>query len=464
MSTKTSSPTGMSAFTLIWVGQLISLLSTGMVRFALTIWAWQETGAATALALVGFFAFTPMILATPIAGVLVDRWPRKLVMILSDLGAGLSTVAILALYLTGSLEIWHLYIAGAFAGIFESFQFPAYSAAVTTMLDKKDYARASGMIGMAESASGIFAPVLAGLMLVVTGIGGILIIDIITFSIAIGILLFVHIPQPKRTAAGEEGKGSIWTEALYGFRYIFRRPSLFGLQMIFFGTNLVGTVGFTLLAPMILARTADNAVVLGSVQSALGIGGFVGGLILSTWGGPKRRVHGVLLGMISSGLLGTALMGVGQSILIWVPAAFISMFSIQILNASNQALWQAKVDPDVQGRVFAVRRLIAQITAPVAMLMAGPLADRLFEPAMQTGGAWTSSFGWLVGIGPGAGMGLIFVIFGILNALVGLSGYLFPVIRRAEDLLPDHTDTATIATNPTSDTIPDEPTSAPSTV
>jgi MFS transporter, DHA3 family, macrolide efflux protein len=464
VSTKTSSLTGMSAFTLIWVGQLISLFSTGMVRFALTIWAWQETGAATALALVGFFSFTPMILAMPIAGVFVDRWPRKLVMILSDLGAGLSTIAILALYLTGNLEIWHLYIAGAFAGVFESFQFPAYSAAVTTMLDKKDYARASGMIGMAESASGIFAPVLAGLMLVVTDIGGILIIDIITFGIAIGILLFVHIPQPKRTASGAEAKGTIWTEAFYGFRYIFRRPSLLGLQMIFFGTNLVGTVGLTLIAPMILARTAQNVVVLGSVQSALGIGGFVGGLILTAWGGPKRRVHGVLLGMISGSLLGVALMGVGQSVLIWAPAAFIITFSIQVLNASNQALWQAKVDPDVQGRVFAVRRLIAQITAPVAMLMAGPLADQLFEPAMQTGGAWANSFGWLVGTGPGAGMGLIFVIFGILSGLVGLSGYLFPAIRRAEDLLPDHTDTASIPTDATANETPEEPTSAPSPV
>jgi len=235
MTTATATrPAGMRAFVIIWLGQLVSMLGTGMTRFALTIWAWQITGSATALALVGVFSFAPVVLFSPIAGALVDRWPRKLVMMASDLAAGLSTIAVLILYSTGNLQIWHLYVAGAFAGLFESFQFPAYSAAVSTMLTKENYTRASGMIGMAEAASGIAAPALAGLLLVTIGIGGVMIIDIVTFSFAIAVLLFVHIPQPRRTAAGEEGRGSLWTESLYGFRYIFRRPSLLGLQLVFF--------------------------------------------------------------------------------------------------------------------------------------------------------------------------------------------------------------------------------------
>jgi MFS transporter, DHA3 family, macrolide efflux protein len=430
---------GMKAFSVIWVGQLVSMLGSGMTRFALTIWAWQITGSATALALVGFFSFAPAVLFSPIAGALVDRWPRKLVMMVSDLAAGLSTVVILILYTTGNLEIWHLYVAGAFAAIFESFQFPAYSAAITTMVDKKHYVRASGMISMAADAAGIVTPVLAGLLLVVIGIGGVMIIDVVTFVFAIGTLLFVHIPQPKRTQAGVESRGSLWAESIYGFRYIFRRPSLLGLQLVFLGVNLTSPIALTLLAPMVLARTGENTVALGTIQAALGAGGLCGGLLLSTWGGPKRRVHGVLLGMVGSGLLGISLLGIGGALPFWIIGAFAIMFFMQITNASNQAIWQAKVDPDVQGRVFAVRRLIAQISAPLAMLLAGPLADWIFEPAMQPGGALAASFGWLVGTGSGSGMALIFMIIGILSAGIGLSGYLFPAVRKAEDLLPDHT-------------------------
>ena len=437
-TTAVTQPAGMRAFVIIWLGQLVSMLGTGMTRFALTIWAWQITGSATALALVGVFSFAPIVLFSPIAGALVDRWPRKLVMMASDLAAGLSTIAILILYSTSNLEIWHLYVAGAFAGIFESFQFPAYSAAVSTMLTKENYTRASGMIGMAEAASGIAAPALAGLLLVSIGIGGILLIDIATFTIAVAVLLFVYIPQPKRTAAGEEGKGSLWTESLYGFRYIFRRPSLLGLQLVFFGINLTSTSGFILIAPLILARTGENSLILGTVESALGVGGLVGGLLLSTWGGPKRRVHGVLLGMAGTGLLGVMGMGLARTLPFWAAAAFASMFFNQILNASNQAIWQAKVDPDVQGRVFAARRLIAQLAAPLAMFLSGFLADRIFEPAMQPGGGWANAFGWLVGTGAGAGMGLLLVISGLLTVLVALSGYLVPAIRNAETILPDH--------------------------
>jgi hypothetical protein len=174
------------------------------------------------------------------------------------------------------------------------------------------------------------------------------------------------------------------------------------------------------------------------VQSALGVGGVVGGLILSLWGGPRRRVHGVLLGMAGGSLLGEVMMGLGRSLPVWALAAFVTAFFLPFINGSNQAIWQAKVPPDVQGRVFAVRRLIAQLAAPLSMLLAGPLADYLFEPAMAPGGALAPVLGDLLGVGPGAGMRLMFVISGVLGASVALLGYLFPAIREAEDRLPDH--------------------------
>lgn len=431
-------PTGMRAFTIVWIGQVLSLLGTTMSGFALTIWAYQITGEATALALVGFFSFAPGILMSPIAGALVDRWNRKLVMMISDVAAGVSTVAVLILYATDSLQIWHLFITGAFTAAFQAFQWPAYSAAISTMIPKSHYTRASGMMSLAESIAGIAAPAIAGLLLVAVGIGGVLAVDIVTCLIAVAAIWLVHIPQPEQSKEGAANQGSILKESLFGFRYIWARKPLLGLQLTFFFINLTSTLAMILLAPMILARTNNNELIFGSVQSAAGVGGLIGGILLSTWGGPKRRVHGVLLGMVASSLLGQALMGIGQSLPIWLMASFFISFFVPVLNGSNQAIWQAKVPPDIQGRVFSVRRLIAQITAPLAMLMAGPLADQIFEPAMMPGGALANTFGGLVGTGQGAGMALIFVLTGIAGTLVGLGGYLFPAIRNAEDILPDH--------------------------
>ncbi|MCB8991063.1 MAG: MFS transporter [Ardenticatenaceae bacterium] len=428
----------MKAFTVIWFGQMVSMLGTGMTNFAVSFWIFQETGQATALTWAIFFFIAPSVFLSPFAGAIVDRSNRKTIMILSDLAAGFATIFLLTMLALGNLQIWHVYVANVLAGAFNSFQFPAYSAAVTLMLPKKHYGRASGMISLAGSASNILAPAFAGALLGPIGLVGIMSIDVVTFVFAIATLFVVFIPQPEVSAEGQMGRGNLWQESGYGFRYIFQRPSLFGLQLVFFAINFIAMFGFSLMVPMILARTGNNEVTLASVQSLGAVGGVLGGLLLSAWGGPKRKVHGVLVGMMLVSLLGQAVMGLGQGLFLWAAGAFAVQFFLPILNGSNQAIWQAKVAPDVQGRVFAVRRLIAQVTAPIATALAGPFADRLFEPALREGGALVDTFGWLVGTGPGAGMSLMFVLTGVLGALVGLSGYLFPAVRNAEDILPDH--------------------------
>ncbi|MEM7131819.1 MAG: MFS transporter [Chloroflexota bacterium] len=449
MNTPNNSPLGgMQGFTLIWIGQLVSLLGTSMTRFALTIWAYQTTGSATALTLVAFFSFGPLVLMSPLAGALVDRWNRKMVLMISDLMAGVATIVLLLLYTSGSLELWHLYVLGAVAGTFEAFQFPAFSASITMMLPKEQYGRASGMRATAESTAAIVAPIAGGLLLTLIGIGGIMVIDVITFLFAVGAILIVQIPQPETTDIGEAAKSNLWQESIFGFQYIWARPSLLGMQMIFFVANFFGGYGWVLLAPLVLARTGSNEFVLGTVQSALGLGGLAGGILMSAWGGPKNRVQGVLLGMVGNFLLGNLIVGIGNNLLWWTIGAFFSMFFIPILNGSNQAIWQAKVPPDVQGRVFATRRLIAQITSPLAMLSAGPLADRIFEPTMQAGGTWASLWGGLVGVGPGAGIGLIFVLTSIIGIIGALSGYFFPAIRNIETILPDYVPISELEDNP----------------
>ncbi len=435
---QSSRPKGMLAFTIIIIGQVISILGTSMSNFGLTIWAYQETKQATALALIGFFFVTPQVIIAPLAGAMVDRYNRRLMMMLSDLAAGFTTIIQLVLFATGSLEIWHLYVTAFVAGTFQTFQWPAFSAAISTMLPKEQYGRASGMQQLGNSAVGIVAPALAAALLAYIGLKWILVIDVITFSFAIGALLFVHIPQPKTTEAGREGQGSIWKESAFGFRYILARPSLLGLQLVFFFGNLFSALGFTLYAPMILARTQSNELIFGSVNSVAGIGGVVGALVMSAWGGPKRRVHGVLAGWIITSLLGEALLGLGRGLPVWAVSAFAFSFFIPVINGSNQAIWQSKVPPDIQGRVFSIRMLIAWFVSPLARLVAGPLADQVFEPAMAVGGNLAGAFGWLVGTGPGSGMALILIFAGLGAMLSGLGGYLFRMVRDVEQILPDH--------------------------
>ena len=431
-------PTGMTAFIVVLVGQIFSLLGTTMTHFGLTLWVYEQTNLATPLAIQGALFTIPMMALGPFVGTLVDRSNRKLMMMLSDLANAAITVFLIIMYTTGGLQIWHLYITAAVAGIFQSFQWPAYSSVIALMLRKEDYARANAMLDTAGMASGVFGPLLAGALIGPIGLLGLFIIDIVSVSFAVGTLLFVRIPQPPQTEAGKAAAGSFFKEALYGFSYIFQRPSLLGLQFVFLFGNLFVNFGYAVTPAMVLARSGNDELVFGTVQSAGAIGGVIGGLVMSAWGGTKRRVHGVFLGWALSGLLGMVLFSVGRALPVWAVASFAGAFIIPFLNGSNQAIWQAKVPPDIQGRVFGTRRLIAWLVSPLAQFAAGPLADRVLEPAMAEGGSLTGIFGPIVGTGPGTGMALMFLFGGLLAAVVGFSGYLFPATRNAESLLPDH--------------------------
>jgi MFS family permease len=429
--------TGMFGFTLVWLGQVVSVLATNMTVFALTIWVFQETGSATALGLLQVFFITPLLIVTPFAGVLVDRHNRKLMMMVSDLTAGVATVSILSLQSLGLLEVWHLYAAAVLQGLGNAFQWPAYSATISTMLPKEHYGRANGMMSLIETGPGVLAPMLAGALLPWIGLTGILSLDVITFLFAILVLLFVQIPQPVRTAEGAQAQGNILREAAFGFRYIFARRSLLGLQLVFFFGNMCAGIVYTVLAPMILLRTGNDTISLGFVQSAGAIGGVMGGVAMSAWGGFKRRVHGVLAGWIVSGFF-LSLVGLGTQLPLWVGALALSSLLVPLINGSNQAIWQSKVAPDLQGRVFSARMLIAWMTNPISPLIAGTLADFVLEPAMQVQGSLASTFGWLVPPGPGAGMGLLIFFGGLGGLLAGLAGYFASPVRNAEELLPDH--------------------------
>jgi MFS transporter, DHA3 family, macrolide efflux protein len=414
----------MRSFTVIWFGQMLSQLGSAMTRFALVIWVWEQTGAATPLALVTFFSTVPGVLANLAAGPLIDCWNRKWVVMVSDLGAGLSTVLLLALFSGGQLQLWHLYLTGALVGIFGTFQSLAFAASVTLLVDKSQYARANGMMGLAGYVAMVGAPLFGGLLLSVVDLRGIMLIDIVTFLFAVSTVAVIHIPQPPAPEPQQTHR-HFWQEAASGFRYIFQRRSLTGLLLVLFAFGTLEAIGYPLLSPMILARTNGDEAILGAVRAMMGTGGILGALWISAWGGPKRKIHGVLIGVILTGLLGDALLGLGQTLLVWCFSGFCVEFFIPLAISSNNAIWQAKVAPEVQGRVFAARGLMLGFSEPIAILASGVLADQVFEPAMQSAGK-------------GAGIALLLVVSGVLVALVGVIACFSPAVRNVETKLPDH--------------------------
>lgn len=397
----------MRSFTLLWFGQVFSLIGSAMTWFAFTIWAWETTGKASALATIGFFAFLPTVLFTPVAGAFVDRWNRKLVMLLSDLATAIGTLTVFLIYTFGDLQIWHIYLVGILAGFFTAFQYPAYAAAVTTMLSKEDYARAEGMLGSARALSGILAPIFAAALLGVVGLSGIMLIDLATFLFAFGTLLVIHVPQPKQTETGRQSKGTLWQEVAFGFRYINGKQSLRSLTILFMVVGVFLAVGATLMAPLVLSGTGNDESALAAVQSTGAVGGVVGAVILSLWGGTRKRIHNVLIGGMGACLLGIVWLGLGGAVVLWAVGAFFFAFFEPFVEGGNLAIWQTKVPADVQGRVFSARHLLVQVPYLFGILIAGYLADGFAIP-------------------------LVLIAAGLAGALAFALGYAVPHVRDAE--------------------------------
>lgn len=427
---------GMKTFGIIWIGQLVSLLGSGLTSFALGIWALERTQSVTQYTLIIVLAGLPAILFAPFAGALVDRWDRRWVMFWTDVGPGAITLVYALLLWQGRLEVWHIYIGAFLSSVFSTFQWPAYIASITMLIEKKDYGRASGMLEFGQAGTTIAAPALAGLLLSLVDIWGVLLFDFATFLFAAATLLMVRIPRPEPSEAPAGGaKRSIWQDAAYGWHFIRARPGLFQLLLFFAVVNLaVCTAGVALL-PMVLGFTGSKTAV-GTVMSLVGVGMLIGGAIMTATGGPRPRIYGVLgVGLLISVcfvLVGMkpSLVLVGAGVLLWY-------VGLPIMNGSSTAIWQTKVPPDVQGRVFAMRRMIAQFTTPIGDFAAGPLADKVFLPLLMPGGALAGSVGQVVGVGPGRGIGLMFLTLAAIPGLAALWGFLNPRIRNVETEIPD---------------------------
>jgi len=412
---------------------MASMVGSYMTRFALTIWLWNLTEQATPIALLAFFTEMPGIVASPLAGAIADRFSRKKLMLLGDTVAGLSTVIILLLYLGGNLELWHLYLTGGLNGAFSRLQKLVYTASITMLIPQQDYTRASGMSSVLHYASVIIAPAIAGALYPIVGLFGILWIDLTTFIIAVATVLFVTIPNPASTRAKPDTpRSSIQKDIQVGFNYLLTRPSLLALILIATLFQFSHDIGKALYSPMILARSENNPQVLGIVSAAAGIGGILGSIIVSVWRIPGRKIDLFLLSMIGAGLSKLGF-GMGQTLLIWFPAQFLSSIHFPIMGSARQAIVLTKVQADIQGRVIAISSALVGIASPLAKLIAGPLADDVFVPAMQEAGMLTGIFG----TGNGSGIAVLYTLSSLGLVCVGIAGYSISKLRTIETQLPD---------------------------
>ncbi|HLP88090.1 MAG TPA: MFS transporter [Nostocaceae cyanobacterium] len=421
--------TNLLGFIIIWCGQLVSTIGSSMTSFALNIWIWEFTGRATSLTLLGFFYLLPSIAIALISGVIVDRYNRKLLMLLGDTIAIGTTIIILLLYWTNNLQIWHLYITSAITGIFGSLQSLAYSASVGLMVPEKHYSRASGLEFLANYGSKIIAPALSAYLYQKISLIGIGLIDILTFSCAISTMMLVKIPQPPKEnnlneSSVETVKSSekIWQELGYGWQYIKSHQSLRVLLITALIFWFFHDLGGSLYTPMILARSQNNTILLGSLASAAGLGGVTGALIISVWGGTKQPMKGFIWGILGAGLSKTVF-GLANHSLLWIVAQFCSSVNFPINGSCENTLWLKQVPVQAQGRVFAARSLLLQLISAVGYLMSGPLADLVFEPGMQPNGSLAWLFGGIFGTSQGSGMALIYVICALCMFLVGVLRY-----------------------------------------
>ncbi len=424
----------MTTFILVAIGQIVSVTGSGLTGFALGAWVYRETHSTTQFSLILLFTVLPSLLISPLAGTLVDRWDRRWVMILSDSGAALCTAVLVVLIYLGRLEIWHIYGIMGLSSILRGFQVPAYLASVSLLVPKEQLGRANGIMQFESTSSYLLSPVLAGWLMENIGVAGVMAIDFATFLFAVVIVLAVRFPKPKITDEEKQVRGSLWREALFGWRYISARSGFLSLLVLFALGNYANLMTDTLLPPMLLDFTSPS--IVGSVLSAGGLGMLAGTLVMSAWGGPKRRIHAVLIFKTMAGLA-IMLMGIFQSIPLVAVATFLYYFPFPFINGCDQAIWQSKVPASMQGRVFATRRMLAYSMIPLAYVTAGPLSDKVFKPLLTTSGSLASSLGPFFGTGAGRGMGLLIFLMGLSIVLLTAITSLNPHVRNIEAELLD---------------------------
>jgi len=407
-------PSSMRPFFIVWTGQTFSLLGSEIVQFALVWWLTQETGSATVLALASMMAVLPRIFVTPFAGALVDRWNRRIIMIVADGLIALAVVLLAVLYALGVVEIWHIYVLMFIRAVGGAFHWPAMQASTTMMVPEKHLSRVAGINQAVQGLTTIAVPPLAALLFELLQMQSILAIDVATAVLAIAPLFFISIPQPKReiapgAAPGAGEKSSMLDDLREGMRFVWGWPALALMLAIAAISNLLANPAFTLVPLLVRGHFGGGALELGWLQSVFGVGFVAGAITLSVWGGFKRRIVTAYVAQVFSSI-GLGMLGLipAQAFPLAMGMALLIGFMNPIVNGSSMAVLQAVVPPDKQGRVFALFMSITGITTPLGLMIAGPVGDSLGVPP------------W-------------FLIAGVVGAAMGVGALFVPAIVRVEE-------------------------------
>lgn len=410
----------LQTFLIVWAGQLMSSLGNGMTAFALAVHLYRQTQAATAVALVMLCLFLPGILLRPLGGLIADRFDRRLLIVLGDLGSAIGVLFILVSVIAGDLAPWKIYLGVAVSSVFVALQHPAYKASVTDLLPEEHYSRASALVQLASSAQHLFSPMVAGILLSAGGLVPILVIDLSTFAIAVAAALAIRRPLvPCRNETRSEVRNTVLAELKQGWDVVHSDGRVMAVVVLMSMTTLFLGVLQTLFAPMVLA--ISDAKTLGFVQSISASGMLVSSLILGAAGISRRHDAILVLALILAGIFLTSI-GMTTRIGVITGSFFLFFCTLPVINACADVLIRTRIPNEVQGRAWGIIGLLSQLGFVAAYALSGLLADRVFAPLLADGGRLATSVGRIIGTGEGRGMALMPVISGIgLAVAAGLA-------------------------------------------
>lgn len=415
-------------YIIFWISQSVSQLGSSMTSFSLILWTYTQNGSAMAVSLMSFFNYMPYILASLFAGTFVDKHSKKKIMLVSDTVAAVCSALVFTLDIGNGLQIYHIYMINFIIGFMNAFQSPASAIAAGKIVPREKLAQISGMNSFSGNLITVISPVWTASLFALDGLKFILLIDLSSFLIAFSVLLFV-IAIPEDEYKNSEKK-SLFAGCTEGYDYLKHNRGIFTIIVTMALLNFFSRLTYeNILSPMILARSANNSIVLGIVNAIMGVGGVLGGIIVATGKYTKNSIKMIYISAMISFLLGDVMMGAGRNVIFWSIAGFAASFPIPFINAGQNVILYQKVPENIQGRVFAVRNAIQFSTIPLGILLGGFLADYVFEPFMMTENAVTKFLYLLVGKGAGSGMAVMFLCTGLLGSLFSLVSYRQKEIR-----------------------------------
>lgn len=419
-------------FLMLWLGQFISSIGSGLTAFALGVYIFQTTGSAAAVSLTTLFAFFPTILLNPAGGVLADRFDRRLMMICGDLFSAIGLFYMLVCFRSGSLGPAQVYIGVAISAIFVALLEPAYKATITDLLDKDDFSKASGMMQLAASAKYLISPWLGGLLLMRVSLDIILIIDISTLALTVIIAAMVRKSLPVKKERREQLQ--FFRDMKEGWKAVAGKDGVLALVVLISAATFF--LGFlqTLLSPMILSFSTSD--VLGRVETISAAGLLLGSFIMGIK--PiKRYVKTLSAGFVLTGLF-IALLGASTRLMLITSAGFLFFCTLPFINTSADVMIRCSIPDELQGRAWGLIGILTQMGYILAYACAGLLADYVFNPMLEEGGILSGSVGKIIGVGPGRGIGFMLMLSGLLMLILGVFIGRIKLIRTLEpELGPD---------------------------